>query len=486
MMRATFLLIALLAQPVLSAQDKPNIVFILADDMSFDSVSANNDKIGNMKTPHLDKLISQGMNFTDAHSGSSVCTPTRYGLLTGRYCWRTKLKSKVLWDWGAPLVEKERLTVADMLQAQGYSTGMVGKWHLGLDWYDSDGKIANGDLEITDSSYLKGAPAERVRAVQQRIDFTKGITGGPTDHGFDYYFGVDVPNFPPYIWIENDKLQGEPSMDKPKRMFGNPGPMIPGWKLDEILPGLARRAGEWITEQSTTDQPFFLYLPLTSPHTPVAPSKEFKGKSGINGYADFVIETDWVVGHIMAELERAGVADNTLLIFSTDNGTAGSANLKKLKSLGVDLNNHFKGRKLEIHEGGHRVPFAARWPGKIKPGSTCSQTICLNDFMATAADMLDFELPDDAAEDSTSILPLLLGEKRSLPNRPWVVNHDFKGGFAIRKGMWKLVDDSKLYDLDDDPKEAKDVARQYPEVVMELSATLKRYKERGRSRAVTQ
>jgi len=305
MTRSIFLLLALLAQPVLSAQDKPNIVFILADDMSFDSVSANNDKIGNMKTPHLDKLISQGMNFTDAHSGSSVCTPTRYGLLTGRYCWRTKLKSQVLWEWGAPLIEKDRLTVAGMLRAQGYSTGMVGKWHLGLAWYDSDGKIVNGDLQITDSYFKKGAAAERIRAVEKRIDFTKGITGGPTDHGFDYYFGVDVPNFPPYVWMENDKLKGEPTVDKPKRMFGHPGPMIPGWKLEDILPGLARRAGEWIAEQSTTDQPFFLYLPLTSPHTPIAPSKDFKGKSGINAYADFVIETDWVVGHIMAELERA-------------------------------------------------------------------------------------------------------------------------------------------------------------------------------------
>ena len=486
MIRATFLLLVLFVLPVLSAQDKPNIVFILADDMSFDSVSANNDKIGNMKTPHVDALISQGMNFTDAHSGSSVCTPTRYGLLTGRYCWRTKLKTKVLWEWGAPLLEKERLTVADMLQAQGYSTGMVGKWHLGLDWYDSDGEIANHDLEITDSYFLRGAAAERIRAVQQRIDFTKGITGGPTDHGFGYYFGVDVPNFPPYIWIENDKLLGEPSVAKPKGMFGHPGPMVPGWRLDEILPGLATRASKWIAEQSTTDQPFFLYLPLTSPHTPVVPSKDFKGKSGINGYADFVIETDWVVGHVMGALERAGVADNTLLIFSTDNGTAGSANLKKLKSLGVDLNNHFKGRKLDIHEGGHRVPFVARWPGKIKPGSTCSQTICLNDFMATAAAILDVELPDDAAEDSTSILPLLLGDKTSLPNRPLVVNHDFKGGFAIRRGKWKLVGDSKLYDLDDDPKEANDVASQYPEVVIELSTALKMYKASGRSRAVTQ
>jgi arylsulfatase A len=447
-------------------------------------VSANNNKIGDMKTPHLDKLISQGMNFTDAHSGSAVCTPTRYGLLTGRYCWRTKLKSQVLWEWGAPLIEKDRLTVADMVRAHGYSTGMVGKWHLGMDWYDSDGKIVNGDLQITDSFFRNDAVAERVRAVETRIDFTKSITGGPTDHGFDYFFGVDVPNFPPYVWIENDTPQGVPSTPKPKVMFGHPGPMISGWKLEDILPGLARKAGEWIAEQSTTDQPFFLYLSLTSPHTPIAPSKAFQGKSGISAYADFVLETDWVVGHIMDELDRAGVAGNTLLVFSADNGTSGKANFKQLESHGVDLHNHFKGHKTMIHEGGHRVPFVARWPGKITPSSTCSQTICLNDFMATTADILDFKLPDNAAEDSTSILPLLCGEKTSLPNRPGVVNHDYGGGFAIRKGKWKLVGTSKLFDLDADPKETKNVAGQYPEIVMELSATLKKYKESGRSRVI--
>ena len=485
MIRVMFSLFVLLAQSVLSAQNRPNIVFILADDMSFDSVSANNDQIGNMKTPHLDRLISQGMNFTDAHSGSAVCTPTRYGLLTGRYCWRTKLKSQVLWEWGAPLIDKKRLTVADMLKAQDYSTGMVGKWHLGMDWYDSSGKIANGDLEIADSFFKKGAAAERIQTVERRIDFSRNITGGPTDHGFDYYSGVDVPNFPPYLWIENDKLQGDPLAPKPKEMFGHPGPMIPGWKLEDILPGLARRAGEWITEQSANDNPFFLYLSLTSPHTPIAPSKDFRGKSGICAYADFVIETDWVVGHIMDALDRAGVAGTTLLIFSTDNGTSGVANFKQLESRGVNLRNHFRGHKGQIHEGGHRVPFVVRWPGRIKPGSTCSQTICLNDFMATTADILDFKLPDNAGEDSISILPLLFAEKTSLPNRPLVVNHDYGGGFAIRKGKWKLVDNSRLFDLKADPKESKNIANQFPEIVMELSATLKKYRESGRSRAIS-
>jgi len=470
--------------PKADGKKRPNIVFILADDMSFDSVSANNDKIGNMKTPHIDKLISQGMKFTDAHSASSVCTPTRYGLLTGRYPWRTRLKKQVLWQWAAPLIEKQRLTVADLLKANGYATGMVGKWHLGMDWYDADGNIANGGLKISDAFHGKGEAAERLRKVAARIDFSKPITGGPTDHGFDYYFGVDLPNFPPYIWIENDRVQGNPSVPKPKEMFGPEGPMLPGWKLEEILPTLAVKSAKYIAEQSRKDKPFFLYVPLTSPHSPIAPSKAFIGKSGISKYADFVIETDWVVGHIAEALDKTGVADNTLLIFSTDNGTAFAANFKELEAHGVDLHNHFKGHKAQIHEGGHRLPFVVRWPGVVKPKSKCDQTVCLNDFMATVAEMLGLTLPDNAAEDSTSILGLLTGKETSQPNRPMVVHHDYRGQFAIRNGKWKLVGESKLYDLEADIKETTNVARDHPDVVKELLATLKKYKESGRSRKI--
>jgi arylsulfatase A len=453
--------------------NQPNIVFILADDMGFDSVSANNDKIGNMKTPHIDKLASEGMSFSDAHSGSSVCTPTRYGLLTGRYAWRTRLKSKVLWQWGSPLIEKERLTVADMLKANGYKTGIVGKWHLGMDWYGTDGKILN--------SLQDGLENQRPM-IGGLIDFSKPIGGGPIDHGFDYYFGVDVPNFPPYAWIENNKVRGNPTETKPKEMFGIEGPMVPGWKLEEILPTLAQKAEQWITKQSQDNQPFFLYLALTSPHKPIAPSKDFLGKSGISEYADFVIETDWVVGHIAEALENAGIADNTLLIFSTDNGTTKGA-IRDLATKNIDLLNHFKGHKLLIDEGGHRVPFIARWPGVIKPNSTCKQTICLNDFMATVAELLDVSLPDNAAEDSYSILGLLTGEENVLSDRPFVVNHDFWGGFAIRKGKWKLVDteEKSLFDLDADIKETTDIVEQYPEVAKELSDVLKKYRESGRS-----
>jgi arylsulfatase A-like enzyme len=466
------------------AADKPNIVFILADDMSYDSVSANNPKIGPMKTPHIDRLISRGMNFTDAHSGSAVCTPTRYGLLTGRYCWRTKLKKEVLWDWGAPLIEPERLTVAEMLKAQGYSTGMIGKWHLGLTWYGKDGKPVNDNLQLRDATWRPGAGAERLAQVEKSLDFTKATTGGPNDHGFDYWFGVDVPNFPPYCWMENGKTVGIPSVPKPKKMFGTNGPMLPGWKLEHILAGLGDAGAAWIGKQSK-DKPFFLYVPLTSPHTPISPSAKFQGKSGISPYVDFVMETDHVVGQLMEALDKADATDNTLVIFSTDNGTsAAGAKFPQLEKHGIDLHHHFKGHKAQIHEGGHRVPFVARWPGKIKPGSTCQETVGLNDFMATVADILDVALPDNAAEDSFSILPLLTGEKTALPDRPSVINHDYGGRFAIRKGKWKLVPGKApaLFDLDADPKESKNIAKAHPEVVQEMTATLERYKTSGRSR----
>lgn len=463
---------------------QPNIVFILADDMGYDLVSTNNaEGMGPLSTPNIDRLARQGMNFTDAHSASAVCTPTRYGLLTGRYCWRTELKKEVLWDYGRPLIEDDRLTVMELLKQQGYATGMVGKWHLGMQWFDKEGNLANADLQITDAIWRKGGgSAERVKQCIDRIDYTQAVRGGPIDHGFDYFFGVDLPNFSPYAWISQDKLTEQPASVKPPEMFGTDGPMVPGWRLEDLLPMQAHRSAQWITDQSKTDQPFFLYLSLTSPHTPIAPSAPFQGKS-VNKYADFVVETDWVVGYVLQALEDAGVADNTLVIFSTDNGTAAAAGFDALKAKGVDLRVHFKGNKGQIHDGGHRVPFIARWPGVVKAGSSCDEVVCLNDFIATTADLLDTQLPEDAAEDSTSILPLLTGETTELPDRPAVVHHDYPGNFAIRQGKWKLVlsEKNQLFDMHADPKETTDVAEQNPDIAAELAALLKVYQTSGRS-----
>ncbi|MFT5131315.1 MAG: arylsulfatase A, partial [Rhodothermales bacterium] len=381
-------------------QKRPNIVYILADDMGYDSVSALNPQMGPLKTPAIDRLLREGRHFTDAHSGSAVCTPTRYGILTGRYCWRTRLKNSVLWSWGQPLIARERLTVAEMLQQQGYRTGMVGKWHLGMSWTDADGKPANSDVRLSDALFRKGAGAARLHDAAARIDFSRPISDGPIQHGFDYYFGVDVPNFPPYAWIENDRIQGTPSQSKPESMFGQPGPMVPGWQLENLLPELAAKSAAWISQTAQTDSPFFLYLPLTSPHAPISPSARFQGKSGISNYADFMLETDWVVGEVLAALDKSGVADNTLVIFTADNGTSGRfANYRHLETKGVNIRASFRGDKGSVYEGGHRLPFIVRWPGKAPAGSSCGETICLNDFMATAAAITSAQLPANSAED---------------------------------------------------------------------------------------
>ncbi|MDX1564327.1 MAG: arylsulfatase [Phycisphaeraceae bacterium] len=483
------LFLAVLAGPLLSpksaAAEKPNIVLILADDMGYDAVSSYNKAMGPLQTPHIDRLRAEGMRFTDAHSGSAVCTPTRYGLLTGRYCWRTPLKKEVLWDYGRPLIEPQRLTVAGLLKQNGYETAMFGKWHLGLNWFDREGKPANGDLKITDAVWKKaGGSRDRILACEKRIDWTRPISGGPLDHGFDSYFGVDLPNMPPYAWIENNRLTAVPSVPKPKRMFGTEGPMVPGWQLDEILPTLTRRTVEWIGGRQDNAKPFFLYFSLTSPHTPIAPSKPFVGKSKISRYADFLIETDWVVGQVTDALEKAGLSDNTLVIFTADNGTAGFARFKKLESKGVNLRHTFKGTKGQIHEGGHRVPLIARWPGKTPAGSDCGEVVCLNDFMATVAELLGAALPADAAEDSFSILPLITGRAKNLPDRPMVVHHDYKGNFAIRSSQWKYLPGAKpaLYDLEADPKESINLYNQHPKIARRLAETLDRYQQTGRSR----
>ena len=467
--------------------DLPNIVFVLADDMSYDSVSHLNPAIGNLKTPHIDRLAREGIVFDDGHSASAVCTPTRYGILTGRYAWRTPLKNSVLWTYGQPLIEPDRLTLPALLGTYGYQTACVGKWHLGMVWPGLDGQAANRHVRIADKTWGKDeAGKKRIVECEQSIDWSGRITG-PCAYGFDYYFGVDVPNFPPYTWIENDRVMATPTVPKPEAMFGAPGLMQEGWKLDRILPGLAERAAQWVTQAASDDKPYFLYLPLTSPHTPIAPSERFLGKSGISEYADFVMETDWVVGHLLDAVEASGEAENTLFVFSTDNGTSGKANFKQLESHGVDLRHHFRGHKAQIYEGGHRVPLMVRWPRHVAAGRRTEQTVCLNDFFATFAEICGHPLRDGEAEDSFSLLPLLMGKVEELADHPMVVHHSYGGQFSIRSGKWKLILPKKpggafvLYDLDADTKETTNVAAGHPEIVKTLTAALKRYVTEGRS-----
>ncbi len=463
-------------------KNKPNIVVILADDMGVDSVAALNEKCG-IPTPHLDKLLKQGTHFTDAHSGSAVCSPTRYGVLTGRYSWRSRLKRGIVGQWERPLIEKDRLTLPGMLKSQGYNTACIGKWHLGWNWPKKGGGF---------TSKLK------------QIDFSKRIEGGPTGRGFDYYFGDDVPNWQPYVWIENGKTLGIPNknLSFPPQYVGGKGIGIEGWDLEAVLPKITEKCVEYIGANAKKKDPFFLFFPMTSPHTPIAPSKHFQGKSGLNRYADFLMQTDHCVGEVMKALEASGTAENTLLIFCTDNGTSPKCKFEELRKKNTDLQNHWRGMKADAFEGGHRVPFIVRWPGHIKPGTKSDETISLVDIMATCADAIGVKLPDTAAEDSVSLMPVLKGGSTKAPLHKAVICHSISGVFIVRKGKWKLhysagsggwsrpydyeatkqgLPKWQLYDLSVDPKETKNQLTKHPKIVKELTAILREYIEKGRS-----
>lgn len=467
---------------------KPNIVFILADDLGYGDVGCYNPA-SKIPTPNMDRLAKEGVRFTDAHSPSAVCTPTRYALLTGRYAWRTRLQRNVIGPFASPLIAEKQLTVAGLLRGQGYATACIGKWHLGWGWPkpDEDGKR----------------------------DFTISIPDGPITRGFDSYFGTDVPNYPPYCFIENDRTVGIPSAAAPVRQnsFNIGGPMVPNWKLVEVLPGLENRAVKYIEKAEKRNKPFFLYLPLTSPHYPVVPSTEFKEKSKVGEYGDFVMQTDAVVGKVLDALKRSGVEDNTIIILTSDNGPEVTGEVKpgaydRLKEYGHASMGALRGAKRDAWEGGHRVPFIARWPGKITAGTTCDETVCHVDLMATLAAMLEVKLPADAGVDSVNILPALLGEKRKAPLREATVHHSAQGKFAIRQGEWVLIlaptgdDNSKkgepdwfkkarrypahskageLFNLTKDPTQKTNLYEAEPEKVRKLAALMERYVVDGRS-----
>ena len=453
--------------PASTATEKPNIVYILADDMGYGDFGCYN-KEAKIPTPNVDRLATEGMRFTDAHSGSAVCSPTRYGILTGRYAWRTWLTRGVLAPYAKPMIDRQRLTVPAFLKQNGYHTACIGKWHLGWQWPKEGG------------AYV----------------FDRPIAEGPTTRGFDYYFGTDVPNYPPYCFIENDRTVGIPSARKAKQdLSGRSGPMLPGWKQEDILPKLVEKAVGYIGERAAKGEPFFLYFPLTSPHEPIVPSPQFRGKSGISDLADFMMETDWAVGEVLRALDQHGLGQKTLVIFTPDNGHATYTGLPGLQKHGHEPSGPLRGYKFDIWEGGHREPFIVRWPGRVKPATVCDETICHTNLMATCAAILGQELPADAGVDSFSILPLLLGEKHAQPTHEAVVHHSGAGGFAIRRGPWKLIAGQdpfqpigagkpapdQLYNLAKDLHETKNVAAAHPQIVAELNALLRKYVEQGRS-----
>jgi arylsulfatase A len=466
------------------AQIKPNIVFILADDMGYGDVGAFNKQC-QIKTPNLDKMATSGLVFTDAHSSSAVCTPTRYGILTGRYNWRSPLKSGVLTEYGSPLIPQSRTTMASMLKKQGYKTACIGKWHLGFNWATTDGLKPTDNIE------------------KCNLDYTKAITGGPVDVGFDYFFGIDAPNYPPFCFMENRQLQGNPSHFYAVRydLDCRAGHGVKNWKMEAILPELRTKTVKFIENAADSSAPFFLYLPLTAPHTPIVPSTPFLGQSGLNKYADFVMEVDNFVGVVMAALQKKGILDNTIVVFTSDNGCSPQADFSYLKEKRHNPNYFFRGHKADIFEGGHHVPLIVQWPKKIKPNQSCKQTICLNDFMATFAQISHYSLSDNEAEDSYNLLPLFLKPNSSRPIREATVHHSINGSFTIRQGDWKLIlcagsggwsfpkpgkeeaglPKIQLYNLKKDIAEQDNVEAQNPLIVKKMTNLLRQYVRNGRS-----
>ena len=476
----------------------PNIVFILADDLGYGDVRCYNAQ-SKIPTPNLDRLAAEGIRFTDAHAPDAVCTPSRYGLLTGRYCFRSRLKAGVLPPWGAPLIEPGRLTLPSLLRQHGYGTVCIGKWHLGWNWPTKDGQPPSSKDGLGN------------------VDFAKPIMDGPTSKGFDYYFGVDLPNYPPYCFIENDRTVGVPSLPAPlqKGAINRPGPMLPGWSLTNILPEITHRAVRCVEDAARTNRPFFLYFPLTAPHYPVVPTDEFKGRSQAGDYGDFVAQVDGTVGEVLSALARTGLATNTLVIFTSDNGPecveVDPGAYDRVRRYGHWSMDGLRGVKRDTWEGGHRLPFLARWPGHIPPGATSAETICHVDLLASCAALIGAKVPPNAGEDSCNVLPTLLGKKLKHPIREAIVLHGGNGKFAIRQGDWVLIDaptgdgngdrnrpgepdwfkqergytknefPGELYNLRDDLAERRNLYGEKPEVVRRLKALLEKYKAQGRS-----
>jgi arylsulfatase A-like enzyme len=502
---------------------KPNILILLADDLGYGDVHCYNPQRGKIPTPNIDRLAAEGMRFTDGHSSAGACTPSRYSLLTGRYDWRSRLQRGVLGGFGAPLIPPTRLTIAGLAKQHGYRTACIGKWHLGMNWPIQPGDdrfLGRETLEQIEQASAKAneaptpsvaqlaaagfydarpiagykppVPTAEQRAAWQTI-FSQPIPGGPTVVGFDHYFGVDVPGYPPYCFIENDRTVGIPSRflraDEilPAAMLGEwQGPAVKEWDFYAEMPAMIRHACDYLTAAAQSPQPFLLYLALPAPHQPWAVTEPMRKKSGLSLYCDWVMETDTAVGQVLAALDKSGAAQNTLVILASDNGYSPYGVAELIKQ-GHYPSGPFRGFKAEAYEGGHREPFIVRWPGVVTPGTVCGQIVQQTDMMATMADICGARLPDNAGEDSFSFLPLLRGVDK--PVRPDSINHSGQGGYAIRRGDWKLIleVDKKdrppvqLFNLADDIGERKDLAARYPERVAELRALMAKIVADGRS-----
>lgn len=461
-------------------QKQPNIIFILADDMGYGDVSYfdNNSKL---KTENLDRMAQEGVVFTDAHSSSSVSTPTRYGILTGRYNWRSTLKNNVLYGYDKALIPADRETMASMLRKNGYTTAGIGKWHLGWDW-------------------------DNIDAGKDKVDFSKPVQNGPTTRGFDYFYGFcGSLDMAPYVYIENDmptSLPDRETVNEGKYSWWRKGPTGADFVHEEVLPNLVDRACNYIKEKAKADQPYFLYLPLPAPHTPILPTEEFRGKSGIGEYGDFVLMVDAMVGKVLQAVKESGEDGNTIVVFTTDNGCSPAAGIKEMEAQGHRPNSIYRGHKADLFDGGHRIPCILRWPEGTKPHEV-RQTVCLTDFYATFAAINGYKLMDSEGEDSYNLLPAIVSETEIDPIREATVHHSIDGQFTIRQGEWKLLLSAssggwsaptptdtlaldslppiQLYNMKDDPSETTNVEAEHPEIVSRLRALMAKYVREGRS-----
>ena len=483
----------------------PNIIFLMADDLGYGDLGSFNPE-SKIPTPNIDRLALEGMRFTDAHSGSAVCTPTRYGVVTGRYCWRTSLKKGVLSGYSRNLIEPGRLTVASILQQQGYRTAVIGKWHLGLDWATKNDTVKSFGPEehVIEQLFSPGKRFARPNGFE--IDFTQPVKTGPRNHGFDYsYIFPASLDMAPYLYLE-DNMPVAVASDHTEGMtdggtFWREGEMIAGFDFLGVTPHLFNKAISFISKHvtSNSEKPFFLYFPLPSPHWPWLPTKDVQGTSKAGKYGDFVVLIDNLVGRLATVLDHHAISSDTLFIFTSDNGAEWDpSHIEEFdhRANHTDL----RGKKRDIWEGGHRIPFIARWPGIIEAGATSGQTICLTDLTATAAEISNAELPKNAAEDSYSILSALTGDAKT-PIREATVHHSSDGMFAIRKGNWKLIvgrgsgsnnykdwqpatnsPSGQLYNIAADISEEENVYSYHPAIVEKLTELMERYKEQGYSR----
>jgi arylsulfatase A-like enzyme len=449
--------------------EHPHIVIILVDDMGYGDPGCYNPG-SKIPTPNIDKLAREGMRFTDAHSAGALCHPSRYGLMTGRYPFRTDLS---VWRH-EPTIEEDRVTIPSMLGSRGYSTAMVGKWHLGF--------LEEG--------------------------YENPLRGGPADRGFDSYFGIRAStDIPPYFYIRDDRAVEPPVDSIPasssegwspiQGAFWRAGGIAPGLELKNVLPRFTEEAIAVIKQhsgnESKKNEPLMLYLAYPAPHTPWLPSPEFEGKSGAGMYGDFVMMVDAQIGHVIETLKETGMYENTLLVFSSDNGPVWYD--EDVERFGHDASGGLRGMKGDAWEGGHRMPFIVRWPGHVEEGSVSGQTIGFTDLLATLADLTGEKLPEGAGPDSYSYLPVLMGqhpEDQSI--RPPLVLRSAGGATMIRSGEWKLIDrlgsggfskprrvepgpgdpEGQLYNLEDDPGEITNLYNKRPDLVEQLKGELEK------------